>query len=98
MKNKLATLKKANTDDEALAACRGQLLTTEKVARESQAVADTIDAATFDLKAVNPRARVERDTQTSAQVLDAIAEHGRAVEAALTKLRRYMVAVPQETD
>ena len=94
LKDKLAALKKANGDDKSLTACREQLLTTEKAARESQAAADAIDAATFDLKAVNPRARVERDTRTAGQVLDAIADHGRTVDAALGRLRQLLTAVP----
>ena len=54
---------------------------------DTQSRTSRIDAATFDLKAVNPRARVERDTRTPAQILDAIAGHGRAVEAALNRLQ-----------
>jgi|APEBP8051072266_1049373.scaffolds.fasta_scaffold01790_3 type I restriction enzyme M protein len=90
LKDKLAALKKANADAERLATYREQLLVAEKAARESQAVADTIDAATFDLKAVNPRARVERDTRTSSELLDAIAEQGRAADAALNRLRALL--------
>lgn len=67
--------------------CRDELLTTEKAIREAQARADAIDAATFDLKAVNPRARVERDLRSPAEILDSIARHGQVVEEALQRLR-----------
>lgn len=87
LKDKLTALKRADADDAALKVCRERLLAAEKAARESQSAADTIDAATFDLKAVNPRARVEKDTRTPAEILDAIDEHGRSVESALRRLR-----------
>ena len=87
LKDQIAALKKANADDDVLAECREQLSAVEKAARDSQATADTIDVATFDLKAVNPRARVERDVRTPGEILDVIAEHGRTVDAALARLR-----------
>jgi type I restriction enzyme M protein len=81
LKERLAAVRKSNGTDKQLAECRDQIQLTEKAIREAQAAADAIDAATFDLKAVNPRARVESDTRTPIQILDAIAAHGRAVEA-----------------
>ena len=42
------------------------------------------------MKAVNPRERMVLDTRTSAQLLDAIAEKGREVEAALQNLRALL--------
>jgi len=87
LKEKLGTLKKANGDDKKMALCRDELLTTEKAGRESQAKADAIDATTFDLKAVNPCAKVERDTRTPRDILDSIAAHGQTVDAALQRLR-----------
>lgn len=77
---------KTNASDDEISQCRDELLAAEKSARESQAAADLIDAATFDLKAVNPRARVERDLRTAGN-LDMIAAHRRTVEAALASLR-----------
>src|SRR5262249_55725996 len=63
LKGQIAALKKANAPHEKIDACRDQVLTYERLAREAQAKADAIDAAAFDLKAVNPRARVEHDTR-----------------------------------
>ena len=59
----------------------------ETARREAQGKADVIDATTFDLKAVNPRAKVERDNRTPGEILDAIARHGSAVASALSRLR-----------
>jgi type I restriction enzyme M protein len=91
LKEKLGTLKKSNGDDKEILACREALLATEKSARDAQAKADAIDANTFDLKAVNPRAKAERDTRTPHEILEAIAAYGQTVEAALQRLRSLMV-------
>ena len=81
-------MKKANASDGDIAQCRDQLLGVEKSARESQAAADLIDAATFDLKAVNPRARVVRDERSPVEIIDAIEKYGRGVDEALWRLRQ----------
>lgn len=83
-------MKKAKAKSGKLVVCRERIAVAEKAAREAQAKADAIDAAVFDLKAVNPRARVERDIRTPAQILDAIAGHGQDVDAALAKLRQLL--------
>jgi type I restriction enzyme M protein len=44
----------------------------EKAAREARSKADAIDAAVFDLKAVNPNAVVKIDTRTSEEVIESI--------------------------
>ncbi len=89
LKDRLAALKKAHASDDDIAPCRNQLLNAEKFSREAQAAADLLDAATFDLKAVNPRVRVTRDERSPAQILQAIEEHGRDVEKALARLRQW---------
>ena len=58
----------------------------------TQAKADAIDAATYDLKAVNPRARDERDTRSPEEILESIAAHGATVAAALATLREALAA------
>ena len=93
LKDRLTALKKANASDDEIVQCRDQLLAVEKSARESQAAADLIDAATFDLKAVNPRARVERDERAPIEILDAIEKHGRGVDKALARLRHLTSVV-----
>lgn len=93
LKDRLTALKKASASDDEIVQCRDQLLAVEKSARESQAAADLIDAATFDLKAVNPRARVERDERSPIEILDAIEKHGRGVDEALARLRHLTSVV-----
>jgi type I restriction enzyme M protein len=90
LKEAIAKLKKAKAPEEDIATQREALAAVERAEREAQAKAAAIDAACFDLKAVNPRARVERDTRTAAQVLESIASHGRTVDDALARLRRLM--------
>jgi type I restriction enzyme M protein len=87
VKERLAALRRGGATDTELTACQNANAVAEKAAREAQARADVMDAAVYDLKAVNPRARVVRDTRTPTQIIDAIAEHGRAVDAALDRLR-----------
>ena len=97
LKDRLTALKKARASGDEIVQCRDQLLAVEKSARESQAAADLIDAATFDLKAVNPRARVERDERTPIEILDAIEKHGRGVDEALARLR-HLTSIVMATE
>ncbi len=90
LKDKLSALRKSGAAEEKLTACRESIAVAEKAARDSQAKADAIDAAVYDLKAVNPRARVERDTRTPDEIIESIAGHGRTVEAALARLRNLL--------
>jgi hypothetical protein len=73
-----------------LAPIRQSLAACDRALRDAQARAAAIDAATFDLKAVNAHARVERDERTPTQVLAAIAGHGVAVDAALARLQALL--------
>ena len=90
-KDKISVMKRAKATELDLAAMRDQLATAEKSSREAQAKADAIDATVFDLKAVNPRVRVEQDTRTPVEILEAIASHGRTVDSALERLRRLIL-------
>lgn len=87
LKDKLAALKKTKADSEKLKAVQDALVAVEKAMREAQAKADAIDAAVYDLKAVNPRVRVERDTRTVPQILDSIASQNQVLCQALERLR-----------
>ena len=86
LKEKIAALKKAKGSDDALADHRDKLAAIEKAAREAQTKADTFDAVTFDLKAVNPRAKVERDTRSVAYIMMSISDRQREIDAAMKKL------------
>ncbi|MDE3052164.1 MAG: N-6 DNA methylase, partial [Nitrospirota bacterium] len=92
LKDKIAALKRAKGSERAVEACRDELAVVEKASREAQAKADAIDAATFDLKAVNPRARVIRDTRSAVEILTSIEQEGQKVQAALSLLRTQLMS------
>ena len=52
--------------------------------------AQAIEDAVYDLKAVNPREKKIMDTRTPAELLAAIEEKGKEVDAALAKLRALL--------
>lgn len=64
----------------------------EKEARDLEATAADIDAAVFDLKAVNPNAVSKIDTRTPAEIVASIEAHGRTVSDALARLTEMMVS------
>jgi type I restriction enzyme M protein len=90
LKDKIAARKKAGAKDDVIVPLRDAVVQAEKAARDAQVKADAIDAAVYDLKAVNPRVRVVRDSRTPQEVLAAIAGHGRAVDQALARLHALM--------
>lgn len=51
-----------------------------------------VEARGYDLKAVNPTAKVAGDTRTPIELLDEIEARGREVDAAITRLRTLLVA------
>lgn len=77
LKEKIAGLKKKRSGEEELKPLRDALVNAERSSREAQSRADAIDAAVYDLKAVNPKARVVRDTRRPLEIIEAIAQHGR---------------------
>ena len=89
-KEKYARLRRSKGKADGLKVLRTKQKATEKEIRAAQAKADAIDAATYDLKAVNPRIRDERDQRAPAEVLESIAKHGSDVDEALKKLRRLL--------
>lgn len=68
-------------------AAQEALSTVEKAMRDTQAKADAIDAAVYDLKAVNPLVRVEKDTRSVPEILDSIAKQNQVMVQALERLR-----------
>jgi type I restriction enzyme M protein len=49
-----------------------------------------IEAKGYDIKAVNPHAKVEVDTRTPAELLDLIEQKGKEVDEAIKKLRETL--------
>lgn len=91
LKDKIATFKRAKASEANIESCREELALVGKAQRKAQAKADTIDAATFDLKAVNPRACVIRDTRSVGEILESIERHGQMVQESLATLRKQLV-------
>lgn len=92
LKEQYSQLRRDKVGDEALAACRELQARAERAARDAQGKADAIDAACYDLKAVNPRVRDERDTRSPALILDSIEARGREIALALAGLRESLAS------
>ena len=90
-KEQLKSLKKKKVAPKKLNALQDSIKTLEKSARETQAKADAIDAAVYDLKAVNPNAVTKIDTRTPSQIIESIEAQGNIVSAALAKLKTLLV-------
>jgi type I restriction enzyme M protein len=87
LKEKLKALKTSEPKDSKIEALETKIWEQEKAAREAQARADSIDAAVFDFKAVNPNAVMKIDTRSPEEVIQSIEEQGKIVAAALVGLR-----------
>jgi type I restriction enzyme M protein len=90
LKEQLKRLKKEKASDEELLALTTQILEKEKAARNLETQAVAIDAAVFDLKAVNPTAVLEVDDRTVLQIMDSIESQGRVMAQALARLNSLM--------
>lgn len=91
-KEKLKALKKTTADKTELEALEQNIRESEKSARDAQAKADAIDAAVFDLKAVNPNVVTKLDQRTPEEIIGNIQEQGKIVESALNKLKAHLSA------
>ena len=92
LKEQLKRLKKAKAGDAKLVAMNVKILEKDKAARDLETKAADIDAAVFDLKAVNPTAVVDVDTRTPEQIIANIEVQGRIVADALARLSKLMTA------
>jgi type I restriction enzyme M protein len=86
LKEKLKRLKKLKTLDAEVASLIGEISEKEKAARELEAQATAIDAAVFDLKAVNPSTVAKFDDRSPAEIIQSIHDQGRIVAEALARL------------
>lgn len=92
LKEKLPALKaelKADpkADKTPLDALNQEIAQIDRAAREAAAKAQAIEDAIYDIKAVNPNARVETDTRSSAELIQLIEAKGAEVLAALARLK-----------
>ena len=92
LKEQLRRLKKEKADKEALSALIEQIREKEMAARELQTRAANIDAAVFDLKAVNPNSVTRVDERTPQEIIGSIEQQGRIVSAALARLATLLAA------
>lgn len=95
LKEQLKRLKKDKAADDVLEAHDAQIREKDKAARELEAQAAAIDAAVFDLKAVNPNASATVDDRTPAQIIACIEAKGVIVSQALERLRALLKADAQ---
>ena len=92
LKEQLRRLKKEKADKEALSALIEQIREKEMAARELETKAANIDAAVFDLKAVNPNSVTRVDERTPQEIIGSIEQQGRIVSAALARLTALLAA------
>lgn len=92
LKERLKKLKKGKADESEIEALEADIREKEKAARDLEAEAAAIDAAVFDLKAVNPNAVAVVDERTPGQIIESITTQGRIVADALARLNQLMAA------
>lgn len=92
LKERLKRLKKEKADKEALNAVDGQIREKEKAVKDLETKAADIDAAVFDLKAVNPNALTKVDERTPQQIIGSIEQQGRIVSESLARLAKLLAA------
>jgi type I restriction enzyme M protein len=90
LKEKLKALKANGSDAAKVKKVEARIREEEKSARDAQAKVDAIDAAVFDLKAVNPNAVVKTDDRTPDEVIRSIQEQGAIVAQALSALQNLI--------
>jgi type I restriction enzyme M protein len=90
LKEQLKRLKKEKADKEALNAVDGQIREREKAAKDLETKAADIDAAVFDLKAVNPNAVTKVDDRTPQEIIGRIEQQGRIVTESLARLAKLL--------
>jgi type I restriction enzyme M protein len=88
LRDQIKEQRRENTADaDELAALEDRAAALTKAANELMGKADSIDAAVYDLKAVNPNAKATEDTRTPEELLDLIDAKGVEVAEALSALR-----------
>lgn len=93
LKEKLKRLKKGKAGGAKLELLDSQIREQDKVARELETKAADIDAAVFDLKAVNPNAVAKVDDRTPEQIIINIEAQVRIVSDALSKLSALLAVI-----
>jgi type I restriction enzyme M protein len=94
LKERLKWLKKQKAEPERLITLERQIRDKEKATKELEAKAAAIDAAVFDLKAVNPRTTAKVDNRSPQEIIDHIAVQEHIVTQALKTLK-ILLAKPE---
>lgn len=92
LKEDLKRLKKDKAAAGAIQAIETAIREQDKAARDLEAEAAAIDAAVFDIKAVNPNVVAVVDERTPMEILASIDEQGKAVTEALERLGALLLA------
>ncbi len=90
LKEQFKRLKKEKAGAQKLEALETAIKDQDKAARDLEAKAAGIDAAVFDLKAVNPNAVAKVDSRTPQEIIDTIQAQGEIVAQALGKLKALL--------
>jgi type I restriction enzyme M protein len=86
LKERFKRLKKGKASDVELEALDTQIKEKDKAVRDLEIKAADIDAAVFDLKAVNPTVVFDMDTRKPQQIIQNIETQGRIIAEALSRL------------
>ena len=86
LKERLKRLKKEKAGKEAITALNAEIKAKDKAARDLESRVADIDAAVFDLKAVNPNTVAKVDTRTPQAIISNIEAQGRIVADAMSRL------------
>jgi type I restriction enzyme M protein len=92
LKEQLKRLKRNKAPEAEIESCTAQIGEKEKSVRELEAKAAAIDAAVFDLKAVNPNAVAKVDDRTPAEIIASIDAQGHIIAGALARLNALLAA------
>ncbi|MDR1848694.1 MAG: N-6 DNA methylase [Zoogloeaceae bacterium] len=96
LKEDLKRLKRDNAPEDRLDAQEANIRAQEKAARDLDMEAAAIDAAVFDLKAVNPNAVTTTDERAPAQIIASIHAQGQIITQALERLSALLAETPEQ--
>ncbi len=92
LKERFKRLKKDKADPKTLNPLETEIREKERTVKDLETRAADIDAAVFDLKAVNLNAVTKVDSRTPREIIESIEQQGRIVSAALTRLGKLLAA------
>jgi type I restriction enzyme M protein len=90
LKEKMRALKGSKGSLQKVRELEFLISTKERAGRDALAQAAAIDAAIFDLKAVNPNAVVKVDTRTPAEVIQSIVEANASVAESIQAIQSHL--------